>query len=215
VVGTVRAAMVSLFCCVGTTPTSNTTAAEECWCRLVVDSIAALAWPLVVLAIVILLRQAGILTALAGKIRALARADTPYGTYDFAGDGANMTSTQTEVVDGVTSDNRPSVATPITAGQSFHEAERDEQVRAAGLLLPRYAGTMLKLLSRQDDTVTRVLRMACQFQNQDFADPQVQFRLSVALDYLMRTLCISRKDDRLAVTDFGRDVFTRRFEAQA
>lgn len=90
-------------------------------------------------------------------------------------------------------------------------------VSAVGLLLPRYAGTMLKLLSEGPSPAEDLLMRAARMQGQDPANPDVQFRLTLALEYLKRTGCsepapaTTHATPSIHATPFGLSVYNARF----
>ena len=82
---------------------------------------------------------------------------------------------------------------------------------AAGLLLPRFAGTMLKFLCDKPFEAENLCRLAAEFQGKDPDDARIRFRLTIALEYLHRTECVRSLNGKVEVTDFGRHVYQERF----
>jgi hypothetical protein len=83
---------------------------------------------------------------------------------------------------------------------------------SVSLLLPRFAGTMLKLLCEEGALPgTELMTRAARFQGVEPADPNVGFRLAVALDYLRRTGCVDATDSTIQISPFGREVYETRF----
>ena len=103
--------------------------------------------------------------------------------------------------------------------QSLHAPDTEESaagvvVCAVGLLLPRYAGTMLKLLSERPLPADELLRRSAASQGQEPGNPDVQFRLALALEYLKRTGCAEPVASRIQATPFGEQVYLARFKSQ-
>lgn len=83
---------------------------------------------------------------------------------------------------------------------------------SVGLLLPRFAGTMLKLLYEEGPLPgMELMKAAARFQGVKSTDPDVGFRLAVALDYLRRTGCMEAKGSTIQIAPFGRRVYELRF----
>ncbi|MBM4036496.1 MAG: hypothetical protein FJ291_32570 [Planctomycetes bacterium] len=83
---------------------------------------------------------------------------------------------------------------------------------SVGLLLPRFAGTMLKLLCEQGPLPgADLMERAALFQRAEPADRDIGFRLAVALDYLRRGGCVDVIDSKVQITQFGREVYDTRF----
>lgn len=82
---------------------------------------------------------------------------------------------------------------------------------ATKLLLPRFAGTMLKFLCEKSFAAQTLCTLAAEFQDEDPRDRRTQFRLTVALEYLSRTGCVRSLNGELHMTDFGKEVYQDRF----
>lgn len=83
---------------------------------------------------------------------------------------------------------------------------------SVALLLPRFAGTMLKLLHEEGPLPgMELMSEAARFQGLKSTDPDVGFRLAVALDYLGRTGCIEAEGSTIQIASFGRRVYEARF----
>jgi hypothetical protein len=81
---------------------------------------------------------------------------------------------------------------------------------AVALLLPRFAGTMLRLLLHFPVPASDLLEEAARFQKADPKDRGIQFRLADALDYLRRTGSVEQVGSQVGITPFGKQVFQTR-----
>lgn len=103
------------------------------------------------------------------------------------------------------------VAQIINEPEDLESNTRLAALYSVGLLLPRFAGTMLKYLVDAGEPVENLFMLTAGFQGQDREDKQVKDRLWLALDYLRRTGCVQVTEGTAWITDFGRGVFQTRF----
>ena len=124
-----------------------------------------------------------------------------------------------EIPDTLPEDSRK-LLSRFLADIGAESANAAQEIRAAArfsvaLLLPRFAGTMLKLLRDGRYEATELLERAAECQGKDSDNPRIQFRLVLALDYLKRTGCAEPTARSIRATPFGREVYRTRFETQA
>ena len=131
-----------------------------------------------------------------------------------------MSTVLTEIPVGLPEDTRQILSRffqeiqPDPAGSLDTQENQECALKyAVALLLPRFAGTMLKLLREYPYPFESLYVAAADFQAKEASHPSTRQRLPIALDYLLSAGCAEQVGNRVRVTPFGREVYEARFRS--